>query len=262
MIVNVKKNTISFGFFVILLTFPFFISCKSNPSYQPIKIEGKKIEINNEKGENQAIVNYVKPYSLNIDNDLNSVLSFCPETQDKSKGIWQTNIGNLLAQITFELGNPIFQKKENKSINVCLLNNGGIRAIIPKGNVTTRTAYEVMPFENRLVIVGLTGQEIKILAEYFIKEKKPHPLYGMKVYIDKTSFTINKIEINNQPLIDNQIYYVATSDYLANGGDNMTFFKESNIKFDLEYKLRNMLIDYFKKVDTLPNITTEKIILE
>ena len=58
------------------------------------------------------------------------------------------------------------------------------------------------------------------------------------------------------------MYYVATSDYLANGGDNMTFFKESTIKFDIEYKLRNMLIDYFKKVDILPNITTETIILE
>ena len=84
----------------------------------------------------------------------------------------------------------------------------------------------------------------------------------MKIYIDKTTSTINKIEINNQSLNDNQIYYVATSDYLANGGDNMTFFKESKIKFDIEYKLRNMLIDYFKKVDILPNITTETIILE
>ena len=41
----------------------------------------------------------------------------------------------------------------------------------------------------------------------------------------------------------------------------MTFFKESKIKFDMEYKLRNMMIDYFKKVDTIPNLTTEKIIL-
>ena len=84
----------------------------------------------------------------------------------------------------------------------------------------------------------------------------------MKIYIDKNTLAINKIEINNQPLDENRIYYVGTSDYLANGGDNMTFFKESKIKFDMEYKLRNMMIDYFKKVDTIPNITTEKIILE
>ena len=262
MLVNVKKNTIYFRFFVILLTFNLIISCKSTSSYQTTKIEGKKIGVTNEKGENQAIANYVKPYSDNINKDLNSVLAYCPETQDKSKGIWQSNIGNLLAEITFDLGNPVFQKRENKTIDVCLLNHGGIRAVIPKGDVTTRTAFEVMPFENSLIVVGLTGKEIKTLAEYIIKEKKPHPLYGMKIYIDKSTLKIKKIEINNQPLDENRIYYVATSDYLANGGDNMIFFKESKIKFDMEYKLRNMMIDYFKKVDTIPNITTEKIILE
>ena len=262
MLVNVKKNTISFRFFVILLTFNLIISCKSASSYQTIKIEGKKIGVTNEKGENEAIATYVKPYSDNINKDLNNVLAYCTETQDKSKGTWQSNIGNLLAEITFELGNPVFQKRENKTIDVCLLNHGGIRAVIPKGDVTTRTAFEVMPFENSLIIVGLTGKEIKTLAEYIIKEKKPHPLYGMKIYIDKNTLAINKIEINDKPLDENQLYYVGTSDYLANGGDNMTFFKESKIKFDMEYKLRNMMIDYFKKVDTIPNITTEKIILE
>ena len=262
MLVNVKKNTISFRFFVILLTFNLIISCKSTSSYQTTKIEGKKIGVTNEKGENEAITNYVKPYSDNINKDLNSVLAYCPETQDKSKGTWQSDIGNLLAEITFELGNPVFQKRENKTIDVCLLNHGGIRAVIPKGDITTRTAFEVMPFENSLIIVGLTGKEIKTLAEYIIKEKKPHPLYGMKIYIDKNTLAINKIEINDKPLDENQLYYVGTSDYLANGGDNMTFFKESKIKFDMEYKLRNMMIDYFKKVDSIPNITTEKIILE
>ena len=233
MLVNVKKNTIYFRFFVILLTFNLIISCKSTSSYQTTKIEGKKIGVTNEKGENEAITNYVKPYSDNINKDLNSVLAYCPETQDKSKGTWQSNIGNLLAEITFELGNPVFQKRENKTIDVCLLNHGGIRAVIPKGDITTRTAFEVMPFENSLIIVGLTGKEIKTLAEYIIKEKKPHPLYGMKIYIDKNTLAINKIEINDKPLDENQLYYVGTSDYLANGGDNMTFFKESSILFDM-----------------------------
>jgi len=262
MLVNVKKNTISFRFFVILLTFNFIISCKSTATYQTTKIEGKKIGITDQNGENEIIANYIKPYGENIKNDLNSVLAYCPVTQDKNKGTWQTNIGNLLAEITFELGNPIFLKRENKNIDICLLNNGGIRSVITKGDVTSRTAFEVMPFENSLIIVGLTGIEIKELAAYFIKEKKPHPLYGIKIYIDATNSTINKIEINNELLVATKLYYVATSDYLANGGDNMTFFKNSPIKYDMEYKLRNMIIDYFKKVDTIPNITTEKIILE
>jgi hypothetical protein len=45
----------------------------------------------------------------------------------------------------------------------------------------------------------------------------------------------------------NKIYYVVTSDYLVNGGDNMLFFKKSVEKYDLDYKLRNIIIDYFKE---------------
>jgi 2',3'-cyclic-nucleotide 2'-phosphodiesterase (5'-nucleotidase family) len=36
-----------------------------------------------------------------------------------------------------------------------LLNNGGIRAILPLGNVTTRTAFQIMPFENTMVVIAL-----------------------------------------------------------------------------------------------------------
>ena len=261
MMVNVKKNTISFHYFVILLTFSSLISCKSS-EYFNYKIEGKKIGVTSDKGENSEIEKYVAPYRANITKDLDNVLAFSPETLDKSKGKWQTTIGNLLAQVVFELGNPVFQKREDKSIDFCLLNHGGIRSIISQGNITTRTAFEVMPFENSLIIVGLKGSKVKELATYLTIEKKPHPLHGIKFFINKDNLNVNRIEINGKTIEDDKIYYVATSDYLANGGDNMTFFKESELKYDMEYKLRNMLIDYFKKVDTLPIITEEKIILE
>ena len=58
MMVNVKKNTISFRFFVILLTFSCLFSCKTN-EYTNYKIEGKKIGITAEKGENSQIENYI-----------------------------------------------------------------------------------------------------------------------------------------------------------------------------------------------------------
>lgn len=259
--VNVKKNPLSFRYFVILLTFSFFISCKTT-SYYNYKIEGKKIGVTAENGENLEIETFVTPFREHIKKDLDSVLAFAPETLDKSKGKWQTTIGNLLAEIVMELGTPLFQKRAQKTLDFCLLNHGGIRAIIPEGAVTTRTAFEVMPFENSLIIVGLKGTQVKEMAVYLLTEKKPHPLNGIKIFANKDNLTVNRIEINGMLVVDDKTYYVATSDYLANGGDNMTFFKESSLKFDMEYKLRNMMIDYFKKVDTLPVLTDEKIILE
>ena len=43
---------------------------------------------------------------------------------------------------------------------------------------------------------------------------------------------------------------------------NMLFFKKGTAKYDLDYKLRNILIDYFKEVDTVPLITDVRITVE
>lgn len=100
------------------------------------------------------------------------------------------------------------------------------------------------------------------MGTYLMTEKKPHPLYGIQFFVDKNDLTVKRILVNGKELEDDKTYYVATSDYLSNGGDNMTFFKESTEKYDLDYKIRNVLIDYFKKVDTLPVLNDEKIILQ
>jgi hypothetical protein len=65
-----------------------------------------------------------------------------------------------------------------------------------------------------------------------------------------------KIFSCKEPVQKETIYYVGTNDYLSNGGDNMNFFKRVQ-KFD--YKLRNILIDYFKEVDTIPVIKDIRI---
>lgn len=258
--VKLKKYNVVLKHFVLFLTFLCVISCAHQKAYVT-RVEGKQIAITNTNAETSAIEAFVKPYRENIDKDLSAVLAYAPETLDKSKGQWQTTIGNLLADVTLQKGNPIFEKREKKHINICLLNHGGIRAGISKGNVTARTAYEIMPFENSLLVIGLKTEQIKEIADYIIKEKKPHPLAGMSFTITKDNVAKN-IMIEGKPLENDKIYYVATSDYLANGGDNMNFFKKGVEKYDLDYKLRNILIDYFKDVDTIPVINDKRIFVE
>lgn len=268
--VNLKKYNGVLKLFVIFLTLFFIVSC-GKQNYYVSKIEGKRIPItekeNQVPGSNpqseqaNQIENYIKPYREHINKDLDSVLAYCPVTLDKSMGKWQTTIGNLMADVTFELGNRVFKAREKKNIDLCLLNHGGIRSILPKGNVTTRTAYEIMPFENSLVVVALKGEQIFEMVNYFIAAKKPHPISGMTFTIDKNNVAKN-ILIQGKPIENDAIYYVATNDYLSNGGDNMNFFKKGIQKFDLDYKLRNILIDYFKEVDTIPVINDVRVSFE
>ena len=258
--VNLKKYNGVLKLFVIFLTLFFIVSCAKQNFYVS-KIEGKRITITDKETQNQQIENYIKPYREHINKDLDSVSAFCPVTLDKSDGKWQTTIGNLMADVTLQRGNLVFKAREKKDIDLCILNNGGIRAILPKGNVTSRTAFEIMPFENSLVVMALKGEQIFELVDYFITTQKPHPLSGITFTIGKDKLAKN-ILVQGKPLEKEAIYYVATNDYLSNGGDNMNFFKKSVQKYDLDYKLRNVLIDYFKEVDTIPVIKDVRVSVE
>lgn len=255
-----SKNKLLFLVGCLTITSSFTMtSCKSS-SYKNTSIDAKNIEVTAEMGSDKNMEAFINPYRKHIDEDLNKVISFSPVTMDKSKGKWQTTIGNLFAEATLEEVNPIFKSRYNKDIDICMLNHGGIRSIISEGNVTTRTAFEVMPFENSAVVVELKGTQIKELAEYVIAEKKPHPLAGITITIDANN-QIKNIKINHQDLDLNKTYYVVTNDYLALGGDNMKFFTKGE-KHVMDYKLRNVLLAYFQKNNPLPVITTQRIIEE
>lgn len=258
--VNLKKYNCVLKLFVIFLTLFFVVSC-AKQNYYVSKVEGKRINITDKYSQNQDIENYIKPYREHINKDLDNILAYCPETLDKSDGKWQTTIGNLMADVTLQRGNLVFKAREKKDIDLCILNNGGIRAILPKGNVSTRTAYEIMPFENSLVVVALKGEQILEMVDYFIATQKPHPLSGITFTIGKDKVAKN-ILVQGKPIDKDTIYYVATNDYLSNGGDNMNFFKKGIQKYDLDYKLRNVLIDYFIEVDTIPVIRDVRINVE
>jgi len=258
--VNLKNYNDVLKLFVIFLTLFLVVSC-GKQNYSVSKIEGKQIAITDKEKQDTQIENFVKPYREHINNDLDSILAYCPETLDKSSGKWQTTIGNLMADVTLQRGNSLFMTREKKNIDLCILNHGGIRSILPKGNVTTRTAYEIMPFENSLVVIALKGEQIFEMVDYFIATQKPHPLSGISFTIGKNNVAKN-ILVKGKPVETNTIYYVATNDYLSNGGDNMVFFKKGVQKYDLNYKLRNILIDYFKEVDTIPVINDVRVGIE
>jgi 2',3'-cyclic-nucleotide 2'-phosphodiesterase (5'-nucleotidase family) len=247
--VNLKNYNDFLKLFVIFLTLSFIISCSAK-SLSVTKIEGKQIPITGKENQNTDIENFITPYRERINSDLDKVLAYNPETLEKSKGKWQTNIGNFISDVTLSRGNTVFNKRENKNIDICLLNHGGIRSILPKGNITSRTAYEIMPFENTLFVISLKGEQVKEIADFLIADKKPHPLSGLTFSIDKNN-QAKDILVQGKPLDTDKIYYVATNDYLINGGDNMVFFQKGIQKFDLEYKLRNVLIDYFIETDTI-----------
>jgi 2',3'-cyclic-nucleotide 2'-phosphodiesterase (5'-nucleotidase family) len=255
--VNLKNNTIFLNFFILLISAGLTFSCAEQKNVIT-NVETKKIAILENYPQETVIENFIKPYREHIDKDLNEIIAYNPENMDKKDGKWQTNIGNLMADICFERGNIVFNKRENKSMDFCLLNHGGIRSIMPKGAITTKVAFQIMPFENSLYIMELKGEQVLELVNYIITEKKPHPLSGLSFVIGKNSLPKN-ILVQDKPLDMNKTYFVGTNDYLSNGGDNMNFFKKNVGSHDMDYKLRNILIDYLLAIDTVKVDKTKRI---
>jgi 2',3'-cyclic-nucleotide 2'-phosphodiesterase (5'-nucleotidase family) len=167
----------------------------------------------------------------------------------------------MMADVTLKLSNPIYNARTNKNIDFILLNHGGIRSMISKGDITVRTAYKVMPFENSVVVCELEGRHVYELINYLILNKKAHPISGINIVLDK-NYNLLDAKINGKNIDENKVYSVATSDYLLNGGDKMTFFEKSKKNIILDYKIRNILIDYFKEVDTVSFKIDNRFILK
>jgi 5'-nucleotidase len=224
-------------------------------------LSGNKIEINNAIEKDNKIVDFINPYKNNVNKQMDSVLAYSPVDYDKKNGVLNTAIGNMMADITLKLSNPVYRARTNKNIDFVLLNHGGIRSMISKGDITFRTAYKVMPFENSLVVCELKGRDVYELINYLILNKKAHPISGINIVLDK-NYNLLDAKINGKSIDENKIYSVATSDYLLNGGDKMTFFEKSNKNIILDYKIRNILIDYFKEVDTVSFKIDNRFILK
>jgi 2',3'-cyclic-nucleotide 2'-phosphodiesterase (5'-nucleotidase family) len=233
-----------FKFSILLL----ITSCGDN--LQLFKAETSRIEINSEINVDSTILKFIEPYKKNIDKDLFTTFAYSTYNLDKKDGELNTAIGNMMADAVLELSSPVFKLKKNKNIDFVLLNYGGIRSIISKGNINEKTAYNLMPFENEVVVTKLIGKDIYELIDYLRIVKRAHPISGIKLELDKNYELINA-KINNKNIDIKKYYYVATSDFLLNGGDKMDFFNKSSENTFLDYKIRDLLIDYFIKMDTL-----------
>lgn len=243
---------------IILLFFICFMSCK-NDSWHLDRIDGKQITITDSLKTVTEIDTFIKPYRTHVNKELDSVLAYAVDTYSKSDGELNTALGNLFADVILKESNPVFKARTGKDIDMVLVNHGGIRAIISKGNVTIRTAFEIMPFENSIVVVALKGESIDELLNYLANANRAHPISGLNLAIDEDN-NIVEATINGEAINPTKTYYVATNDYLYNGGDSMTFFKPNEGLEVLNYKIRNALLDYFIKTDTINPVIDDRFI--
>ena len=186
-------------------------------------------------GVDSAILAIINPYQNGIEDQMSEVLTYTKN--DLAKGRPQSTIGNFVTDLCLNYTDA----------HLCVMNNGGLRTTISKGKITRGKLYELMPFENELVVLELNKDDYLGLLNY-ISKRGGEPFSGINITMDKEG----KILSNSWPVNfeNGEKVRVLTSDYLADGGDKMSFFQNKEQE-KVGIKIRDAIIDYCSKTDTI-----------
>lgn len=221
--------------FIYLFLLLNLTSCK----VQQLKVSYDSYKISNNNTESSKINDLLKPYKDSLSSIMNEVIGF------SINGLTKKQPESVLGNFMTDAFKKMVEEKFKKNIDAAFVNFGGIRSYIPKGDVTIGKMFELMPFENTIVLQKLTGSQLKLFLNK-VCEKGGWPVsvgltYSIK---DKKLF---EVFVNEKKVVDDEIYTIANSDYIAGGGDNCDMLKALP-KENLNYLMREALIDYTKKL--------------
>jgi 2',3'-cyclic-nucleotide 2'-phosphodiesterase (5'-nucleotidase family) len=146
-------------------------------------------------------------------------------------------LGNFMVDAFFIMAKQKYQTQ----VDLAVLNYGGIRLTqLPAGNVTRGKIFELMPFDNLLILQKIKGDVLQQFLD-LTASKGGWPVAGMTMQI-KDKKAIN-IMIGGKPLDPNATYTLANSDFLANGGDNADMLRSVPQQAN-GYLMRDALFDY------------------
>jgi 2',3'-cyclic-nucleotide 2'-phosphodiesterase/3'-nucleotidase/5'-nucleotidase len=166
-------------------------------------------------------------------------------------------LGNWTAEVT--------RKAVNADFGV--VNNGGLRCDIPKGDITIGTMFQFMPFDNTIVTVKMNPAQIKAMLEQAVQDNgKGIQVAGLSFVYDPNRPTMQRVvEIkkdNGKPLDNNVLYLIATNNFMGAGGDGFLEFTDPAVAktYTDSYKLaRDIYIDAIKAQGTVQASTDGRI---
>lgn len=195
---------------------------------------------------------WLAPYKEGLDRSMNEPLLTLTERLEKRAP--ESALDDLLADALLVQA----AQRYGKPIDVSHLNYGGIRNGLPGGAVTTGNIFEVMPFDNQLVVLTLSGTDLMRFLNHFASHDDALVIGGARVNIQNKAIHTATLT-NGRPIVPDQLYTVAMSDYIANGGGDADFLKTITRRDNVNYLIRDALIDYFRQQGKAGNPLTPKI---
>lgn len=209
-----------------------------SPSYKIAETSDQTYRFNKSVNETDpGIDSLIAPYKARLDAEMNTVIGRAAPGLRKEKP--ESKLGNWVADAIRD-----YAVESGYPVDFAIQNFGGLRiGELPEGPVKLGQIFELMPFENNLVILEVNEQD---LISFFNRIAR----YGGWPVSSEVRLTISEdlaksISIAGNSLQQDKTYLVAMPDYIANGGDSCDFF-EDNPRDNTGVLIRDVLIQAVK----------------
>lgn len=219
-------------------------------SHRTTKFEIKQVLIDKIHPDSLDLTGYgemakklIRPFQDSLQSKMSSVIGIASETMLRNRP--QSLLSNFTADALKEFGEQYY----GKPMDMGIMNFGGLRSDLDKGDITIGTMFRIYPFENALTILEIKGEYLE-KAIKAVAGKKLEAFSGSEVVLttknNKTEATT--ILIGGKPIDQQRIYYVATIDYLAEGNDGLSALTYAEKTTNTGILLRDVMTQKVKEL--------------
>lgn len=218
------------------------VGCQRSAHYRLSKVETDMLPVDStlDVMQDSAYLAYLAPITADLQEKLDIPLGTAPETltSDGAEGRLMNWASDALMAKAVQL--------YPGHVDCAIINRGGLRCSWSAGDITFRQVFELMPFDNELVVLTLNGEDMLELAESFARRGGEGNSKEFRMVINGGH--AEDVTIGGKPVEAEQVYYVATSDYLSGGADGMTALTHYTERWKSKRKIRELYIEYVREV--------------
>jgi len=236
---------------LLVITVQLFFACRSIDHLADTK--AKTIRVANIPPDS-ILLSLTGPYKAKMDMKMNEIIAQVDEMMTKERP--ESKLTNWVADAIHNQAKKYF----NEEIAFAYQNYGGIRIQnLGKGDLTVGKIFELMPFDNTLVLVKMKAEELVKFIDYIADIEGGPVSSNLKLVISNKK--VVSLLLNQNAIDYSKAYLVAMPDYIANGGDNQSYLID-NERLDKNVLLRSALIDEARDQKILKADLDQRIVIK
>lgn len=212
-----------------------------NPTYRVSNTSARIVEMDAtfEAPPHHKMEVLVQSYKSELDRKMNVVIGKSAQYMQYRRP------ESLLTNLTSDVMKAYGDEHIPDGATIGVMNVHGHRATLPAGDITIGNLYEIYSFDNTITFLDLKGSDLKKIFEAYARIGGAGISSNVRLVVNDKK--VKSVTIDGQSIDNNKVYHIVTLDYLAEGNDNMSAFRDAVSCMNTGITLRDIMIDWVKE---------------